>query len=147
MNQPSPGRPAAPNLAPRAPEVLMAATSTPINRLAGAMLKGMREYNYVIVRSIGAGALNQAMKAAAIARSMLLKDEGKDFVLVPVFDTVEVDGAPKTALAFRLEARDPDRRAEEPFEPPPYDPDHPPFPEMANERRGREPGPGRDPDR
>lgn len=54
---------------------------------------------------MGAGALNQAIKAVAIARSML-GTQGVDLVCVPAFAEIEIDGQPRTAMQLVVERRD-----------------------------------------
>jgi len=60
----------------------------------------------MILRAIGAGALNQAVKAIAIARGLVAPD-GIELVCYPAFVDVEVDGAERTATLLHVEPRDP----------------------------------------
>jgi stage V sporulation protein S len=53
----------------------------------------------VDVRAIGASAVNQAVKAVAIARGYLMP-EGIDIVCIPSFSEVMIDGQKRTAISF-----------------------------------------------
>jgi stage V sporulation protein S len=72
--------------------------------VAGAIAGIIRERGRVDVQAIGAGAVNQAMKAAAIARGYLQLD-GIDVVVIPSFLDVIIDGAERTAIRLSIEPR------------------------------------------
>lgn len=65
--------------------------------VAGAVAGVMRDAGRAEVQAIGAGAVNQALKAIAIARGYLL-DEQQDIVCIPRFVEIEIDGSSRTAL-------------------------------------------------
>lgn len=69
--------------------------------VAGAIAGIMREEGYVEVQAIGASALNQAIKAATIARGYLAED-GIDLVIVPSFSTVMIDDTERTAVHLAI---------------------------------------------
>ena len=75
------------------------------NAVAGAFAGVVREQGHVEVQVVGAGALNQAIKAVAIARSML-SSQGVDLVCIPAFAEIEIDGEPRTAIQLVVERRD-----------------------------------------
>ena len=75
------------------------------NAVAGAFAGVVREQGRVEVQVVGAGALNQAIKAVAIARSML-STQGIDLICVPTFAEIEIDGQPRTAMHLVVERRD-----------------------------------------
>jgi stage V sporulation protein S len=56
------------------------------------------------LQAIGAAAVNQAIKAVAIAREFLVHD-GLDIVLIPSFTQVMIGDQEKSALRFMVEAR------------------------------------------
>jgi stage V sporulation protein S len=56
------------------------------------------------VQAIGAGAVNQAVKACAIARSFL-ENDGLNIVCIPSFVEVVIDGKERTALRLVVEPR------------------------------------------
>lgn len=75
------------------------------NAVAGAFAGVVREQGRVEVQVVGAGALNQAVKAIAIARSML-SSQGLDLVCAPAFAEIEIDGNARTAMQLVVESRD-----------------------------------------
>jgi stage V sporulation protein S len=86
-------------------QLKVSARSNP-NAVAGAFAGVVREEGSVEVHVIGAGALNQAVKAVAIARGYLA-EQGIDLVCVPSFVMLEVDGEQRTAISLRIEDRGP----------------------------------------
>lgn len=84
-------------------ETLKVSTKSNPNSVAGAMAGVVRADGEVVVQVVGAGALNQAVKAIAIARGYVAAG-GIDLVCVPTFAEVEIDGEPRTAI--RLEVHD-----------------------------------------
>lgn len=74
--------------------------------VAGAVAGVMRDAGRAEVQAIGAGAVNQAIKAIAIARGYL-NEEGVDIVCVPTFVEVDIDGQERTALRLQVEKRPP----------------------------------------
>ncbi len=72
--------------------------------VAGAIAGVVREHNRAEVQAIGAGAVNQAIKAMAIARGYLSED-GIDVVFVPFFTETSIDGQERTAIRIVVEPR------------------------------------------
>ena len=72
--------------------------------VAGALANVMREKGEVEVQAIGAGALNQAIKAIAIARGFVAPS-GKNLVCIPAFTDIVIDGEERTAIKLIVEAR------------------------------------------
>jgi len=72
--------------------------------VAGAIAAVIREHRYAEVQAIGAGAVNQAVKALAIARGYLTRDE-IDIIFIPYFTEVDIDGQERTAVRFSVEPR------------------------------------------
>jgi stage V sporulation protein S len=72
--------------------------------LAGCIAGVIREQGRVEVQAVGAAAVNQAVKATAIAREFLVHD-GLDIVLIPSFTQVMIGDQEKSALRFMVEAR------------------------------------------
>jgi stage V sporulation protein S len=81
--------------------IKVAADSRP-PAVAGAIAGVIRERGRVDVRAIGASAVNQAVKAVAIARGYLMP-EGIDIVCIPSFAEVMIDGQERTAISLRVE--------------------------------------------
>ena len=66
------------------------ATSVP-NSVAGALAGVIRERGTAEIQAIGAGALNQAVKAVAIARGFVAPS-GLDLICIPAFTDIMIDG-------------------------------------------------------
>jgi len=81
--------------------VRVAATSR-TTAVAGAIAGIMRQQPSTIVQAVGAGAINQAVKAIAIAHRYLLLD-GINIIFVPTFVDVEIGNEAKTAMCFVIE--------------------------------------------
>jgi len=82
-----------------APEIIKVSARSRSTAVAGAIAGVIREYGYADVQAIGAGAVNQAVKAMAIARGYLDRDE-IDVVFTPKFTEVDIDGQERTAVRF-----------------------------------------------
>jgi stage V sporulation protein S len=74
------------------------------NKVAGALAGTIREQGKAEMQTIGAGALNQAVKSIAIARGFLAPS-GIDLVCYPAFVDVDIDGAERTAIRLFVEPR------------------------------------------
>jgi stage V sporulation protein S len=72
--------------------------------VAGAIAGVVREHGRAEAQAIGAGAVNQAIKAIAIARGYLALD-GIDVVCIPAFVEVDIEGQERTAIKFIIEPR------------------------------------------
>jgi stage V sporulation protein S len=84
-------------------ETLKVSSKSSPNSVAGAMAGAVRQAGSVEVQVIGAGALNQAIKAIAIARGFL--GAHIDLVCVPSFADIEIDGEGRTAIRLSVEDR------------------------------------------
>ncbi|SDW05571.1 stage V sporulation protein S [Marinococcus luteus] len=85
-------------------EVLkVSAKSTP-NSVAGALAGVIREKGAAEIQAIGAGAINQSVKAIAIARGFVAPS-GIDLVCIPAFTDIEIDGEERTAIKLIIEPR------------------------------------------
>jgi stage V sporulation protein S len=94
---------AKPDSAKKADIIRVSATSRS-TAVAGAIAGVMREHHFAEVQAIGAGAVNQAVKALAIARGYLDGD-GINIMCVPQFMEVDIDGQERTAVRFTVEPR------------------------------------------
>ncbi|MGI6085292.1 MAG: stage V sporulation protein S [Acetivibrionales bacterium] len=74
------------------------------NSVAGAIAGVIREKGVAEVQSIGAGALNQAIKAVAIARGFLAP-LGIELICIPAFSEINVDGEERTAIKLIIEPK------------------------------------------
>lgn len=85
-------------------EVLKVSARSRPSAVAGAIAGVVREYGRAEVQAIGAGATNQAVKAAAIARDYLL-ETGIDAVCLPAFIDVTIENEDRTAMRLVIEPR------------------------------------------
>jgi stage V sporulation protein S len=85
-------------------EVLKVAAKSNPNSVAGALAGVIREQGMAEMQAIGAGAINQAIKAITIARGFVAPS-GIDLVCVPAFVDVEIDGVEKTAIKLIVSPR------------------------------------------
>jgi stage V sporulation protein S len=81
----------------------VSAKSNP-NSVAGALAAVLRERENAELQAVGAGAINQAVKAVAIARSYLKSSE-IDLTCVPSFIDVEINGNERTGISLAIERR------------------------------------------
>jgi stage V sporulation protein S len=82
-------------------ETLKVSSHSNPNSVAGAMAGVLRRHRAVEVTVVGAGALNQAIKAVAIARLHVAAD-GLDPVILPSFIDVEIEGAQRTGIKLEI---------------------------------------------
>ncbi|MDK2785261.1 MAG: stage sporulation protein [Bacillota bacterium] len=78
-------------------EVLKVSAQSNPKSVAGALAAVLREHGAAEVQAVGAGAVNQAVKAVAIARGFVAPN-GMDLVCVPAFAEIEIDGEERTAI-------------------------------------------------
>ncbi|MEB2278382.1 stage V sporulation protein S [Bacillus sp. ILBB4] len=74
------------------------------NLVAGAITAVFRERGNVEIQVMGAGALNQAIKAVAIARGFVAPS-GVDLVCVPGFTNILIDNKERTGIKLILSPR------------------------------------------
>ena len=85
-------------------EVLKVSSKSNPNSVAGALAGVLRQTGAVEVQVVGAGALNQAIKAVAIARGFVAPSN-IDLVCIPTFADIEIDGQSRTAIRLAVEDR------------------------------------------
>ena len=83
--------------------VLKVSSKSKPNSVAGALANVFKERNSIEIQSVGAGALNQAIKAIAIARGYIAPT-GKDIYCVPAFSDISIEGAERTASKLIVKA-------------------------------------------
>lgn len=81
----------------------VSAKSNP-NSVAGALANVLRENGKTELQAIGAGALNQAVKAVAIARGFVAPS-GIDLICIPAFTDILIDSEERTAIKLIVEPR------------------------------------------
>lgn len=85
-------------------EILKVSSKSNPSKVAGAIANIYREKGSVEIQTIGAGSLNQAIKALCIARGFVAPS-GVNLVCIPAFTDIEIDGAEKTAIKLIIEAK------------------------------------------
>ena len=83
-------------------EILKVSSKSNPSKVAGAIANIFRENGTAELQTIGAGSLNQAIKAIAIARGFLAPS-GKNIAVIPAFNDVIIGGEQKTAIKLMLE--------------------------------------------
>ncbi|KAB2954440.1 stage V sporulation protein S [Heliorestis acidaminivorans] len=72
--------------------------------VAGALAAILREKGRAEIQAVGAGAVNQAIKAIAIARGFVAPN-GINLVTIPAFVEIAIEGEERTAIKFIIEPR------------------------------------------
>jgi len=85
-------------------DVLKVSARSRSTAVAGAIAGTVRESGRAEAQAIGAGAVNQAVKAVAIARGFLALD-GIDVICIPVFVEVRIESQERTAMKLIVEPR------------------------------------------
>ncbi|NLY84716.1 MAG: stage V sporulation protein S [Acholeplasmataceae bacterium] len=85
-------------------DVLKVSAKSNPNSVAGALAGVLREHGKAEMQAIGAGALNQSIKAIAIARGFVAPS-GMDLVCIPAFIEIEIEGGQRTAIKLLVEPR------------------------------------------
>ena len=85
-------------------EMLKVSSKSNPNSVAGAIANIFRERGNVEIQAVGAGALNQAIKAVAIARGFVAPT-GKNLVCIPAFQDIAIDGEERTAIKLIVQPR------------------------------------------
>jgi stage V sporulation protein S len=85
-------------------DVIKVSANSRTAAVAGAIAGVIREHHHADVQAIGAGAVNQAVKALVLARGYLTND-GISIVCVPEFVDVDIEGKVRTAIKLVVEPR------------------------------------------
>lgn len=85
-------------------DILKVSAQSKPKSVAGALAAVMREKGSAEMQAVGAGAVNQAIKAIAIARGYVAPN-GIDLVVVPAFAEIDIEGEERTAIKFIVEPR------------------------------------------
>ncbi len=85
-------------------EILKVSSKSNPSKVAGAIANIYRESKSVEIQTIGAGSLNQAIKAVAIARGFVAPS-GENLVIIPAFSDIVINGEQKTAIKLIVEAK------------------------------------------
>ncbi|WP_027339995.1 stage V sporulation protein S [Halonatronum saccharophilum] len=85
-------------------EMLKVSSKSKPKSVAGALAAVIREEGRAELQGVGAGAINQAVKAIAIVRGFIAPN-GIDLIAIPAFSEIEIDGQERTAIKFIVEPR------------------------------------------
>ncbi len=85
-------------------EILKVSANSQPKSVAGALAAVLRDNRHAEIQAVGAGAVNQAVKAIAITRG-LVAPNGIDLIAVPAFSEVSIDGVVRTAIKVYIEPR------------------------------------------
>src|SRR5690554_2969291 len=85
-------------------KVLKVASKSNPKSVAGALAGVIREKGKVEMQAIGAGAINQAIKAIAICRGYVAPS-GINLICIPAFVDIEIDGEERTGIKFIIQPR------------------------------------------
>ena len=80
-------------------DTLKVASKSNPKKVAGAIANLLPENQQVQLQAIGAGAVNQTIKAIAIARGFVAPS-GVNLICIPAFSEVEINGEKRTAIKF-----------------------------------------------
>jgi stage V sporulation protein S len=86
-------------------DIIKVAGNSRTSAVAGAIAGVFRENHRAEVQAIGAGAVNQAVKAMVLACSYLERD-GLQIAFIPEFSDVDIDGQIRTAIKMYVEEHD-----------------------------------------
>ena len=85
-------------------DIIKVSANSRTSAVAGAIAGVIREHKHAEVQAIGAGAVNQAIKALIVATGYL-KGDGIDVVCVPEFVDVQIEEMVRTAIKLVVEPR------------------------------------------
>lgn len=85
--------------------IIKVSSTSRTSAVAGAIAGVIRDDHKAEVQAIGAGAVNQSVKAIAIARGYLQED-GIEIMCLPEFTTVMIEGNERTAIRLVVTPRE-----------------------------------------
>ncbi len=85
-------------------ETLKVSAHSKTKALAGALAAVVRNDGAAELQAVGAGAVNQAIKAIAVARGYVAPN-GINLVFIPSFVEIEIDGEERTAIKLHVMPR------------------------------------------
>lgn len=86
-------------------EILKVSSKTNPKKTAGAISAILNRESELHIHSIGAGALNQAVKAVIIARGMIATS-GFDLVVIPAFTQIFINTEERTAIKLIIQKKE-----------------------------------------
>lgn len=85
-------------------DVLKVSAKSNPKSVAGALAAVLRDCGTAEMQAVGAGAVNQSVKAIAIARGFVAPN-GINLITIPAFVEIVIDGEERTAIRFIVEPR------------------------------------------
>jgi len=85
-------------------DIIKVSATSRTSAVAGAIAGVIREHKHAEVQAIGAGAVNQAVKALILAIGYL-KNDGIEIACVPEFVDVQIEEKVRTAIKLVVEPR------------------------------------------
>lgn len=85
-------------------KIVKVKTESSVSAVAGSLSNILKEQNSIDVQTIGAGALNQALKAIIVLRGYLTP-LGEDIEIVPNFQEIKINGEIKTAIRLKIKKK------------------------------------------
>jgi stage V sporulation protein S len=85
-------------------DVIKVSANSRTSAVAGAIAGVIREHKHAEVQAIGAGAVNQAVKALVVAIGYL-KNDGIEVTCVPQFVDIEIDDKVRTAVKLVIDPK------------------------------------------
>lgn len=86
-------------------DIIKVSANSRTSAVAGAIAGVIREHGRAEVQAIGAGAVNQSVKALVLAVSYLRERDEIEVVCVPEFVDVEIEDKVRTAIKLVVEPR------------------------------------------
>ena len=86
-------------------DIIKVSARSRTSAVAGAIAGVFREHGRAEVQAIGAGAVNQSVKALVLAISYLKERDGINVACVPEFVDVEIEDSVRTAIKLVVEDR------------------------------------------
>ena len=84
--------------------VIKISGKTSAKAAAGSLAMVLKDHGFAEMIAIGAGAVNQAVKAVIIARGHVAP-LGQDIIIIPAFESIDIEGNEKTRIRFIIEPR------------------------------------------
>ena len=84
--------------------IIKVSSNSNVNAAAGAIANVIRESGKAEVQVVGAGALNQGIKAVIIARGYVAPS-GIDLICIPAFAEITINGEQRTAIRLMIESK------------------------------------------
>ncbi len=84
-------------------EILKVASRSNPNSVSGAIAGALDQDGVVEIHAVGAGAVNQTVKAIAIARRLVEEDGSNHIKVIPGFMELDIGGEQRTGIRFIVE--------------------------------------------